>query len=108
MARPPKPISEKEVSNYARLGASNVDIAEMVGVDEKTIRNRFSEILAKSRAKRRTVIRGWQFDAAKNGNVTMLIWLGKQELGQSDKQEHSGESTVIIREGKRIDTSPRT
>ena len=28
-----------------------------------------------------------QFDMAMKGNVPMLIWLGKQYLGQMDKQE---------------------
>jgi hypothetical protein len=29
-----------------------------------------------------------QFKAAEGGNATMLIWLGKQYLGQSDKTQH--------------------
>ena len=28
-----------------------------------------------------------QWKAAESGNVSMLIWLGKQMLGQSEKQE---------------------
>ena len=28
-----------------------------------------------------------QWDSAKKGNTTMLVWLGKQYLKQSDKQE---------------------
>ena len=28
-----------------------------------------------------------QWKSAEKGNVTMQIWLGKQNLGQSDKQE---------------------
>lgn len=41
-------------------------------------------------------IRGLQWKAAENGNTSMLIWLGKQYLGQTDKQEiqHSGEMEV--------------
>jgi len=31
-----------------------------------------------------------QWEAAKKGNVTMMIWLGKQLLGQRDQMEHSG------------------
>jgi hypothetical protein len=30
-----------------------------------------------------------QFDVAMSGNVALLIWLGKQHLNQSDKQEQS-------------------
>ena len=35
-----------------------------------------------------------------NGNVTMQIWLGKQELGQTDKAENvnknTGESKLVV------------
>jgi len=33
-----------------------------------------------------------QYEVAMSGNVTMLIWLGKQYLSQSEKQELSGSS----------------
>jgi len=36
-------------------------------------------------------LRRWQYGAAEKGNVTMLIWLGKQYLGQSDKQSYINE-----------------
>ena len=32
-------------------------------------------------------LRKAQFDCALGGNATMLIWLGKQYLGQMEKQE---------------------
>ncbi|HLC04806.1 MAG TPA: hypothetical protein VJK02_17360 [Anaerolineales bacterium] len=35
-------------------------------------------------------LRRLQLAKAKRGNVVMLIWLGKQFLGQSDKREVSG------------------
>lgn len=36
----------------------------------------------------KSALRGWQLEAAKNGNATMLIWLGKQYLDQKDKSAH--------------------
>jgi hypothetical protein len=37
-----------------------------------------------------------QWDAAKKGNVVMMIWLGKQYLGQRDKQDiHTDGETVL-------------
>lgn len=108
MARPKKEIDAKVVEAMAYVGAPNTDIAAYFSVNEGTIRKRFSEILAKARAGRRVKLRELQWDAAKHGNTTMLIWLGKQDLGQADKQETTGETTVIVRQGKRIDTSVRT
>jgi hypothetical protein len=38
-----------------------------------------------------------QYDVAMQGNVSMLIWLGKQYLGQSDKSDttHKGEIVKV-------------
>jgi len=35
----------------------------------------------------RSSLRRMQWKAAENGDKTMLVWLGKQYLGQRDKQE---------------------
>ena len=35
-------------------------------------------------------LRAKQFELAMRGNPTMLVWLGKQELGQTDRQQVSG------------------
>ena len=37
--------------------------------------------------KKKKELENRQWEVAMDGNVQMLIWLGKQELGQSDKQE---------------------
>ena len=36
-----------------------------------------------------------QYDVAMSGNVSMLIWLGKNELGQVDKVESKIDATSI-------------
>jgi hypothetical protein len=36
-----------------------------------------------------------QWQLAEKGNLGMLIWLGKQELGQSEKTESKIEQTTI-------------
>jgi hypothetical protein len=85
MARPRLELNAQVVRGMARVGSSNVEIANFVGCDEATIRNRFSEILAKERAGLRVRLRKAQLRQARKGNVTMLIFLGKAMLGQSDK-----------------------
>lgn len=32
-------------------------------------------------------LRRWQLEAAKKGNVVMMIWLGKQMLGQIERSQ---------------------
>lgn len=41
-------------------------------------------------------LRDWQLQAAKKGNVAMLIFLGKQYLGQSDKIETDDNLKVTV------------
>ena len=45
----------------------------------------FSEVYKTFRGKGNASLRRLQFKEAERGNVTMLIWLGKQWLGQTEK-----------------------
>lgn len=85
MARPKKyNIDEIQVVKLASYGCTNIEIANFFGCDESLIRKSYSEFLTKGRAEGKTNLRKWQYNVAKKGNVTMLIWLGKQVLGQSE------------------------
>ena len=57
------------------------------GCDESLIRKSYSESLTKGRDKGKIRLRQLMWRTAENGNVTMQIWLSKQYLGMSDKQE---------------------
>jgi hypothetical protein len=107
MGRPKANIDVEVVKAMASVGATNTDIADYIGVSDVTIRNRFFDVLLKCRADRRNKLREMQWQAAQKGNTAMLIWLGKQELGQSEKVEQKGEQTILIKE-KSFDTSPKT
>lgn len=84
MARPKKQISEKLVEDLAGIGCTIPEIAKVAGCSESTIKRRFAPILEKGRAKLKTSIRRHQIQVAEKGNVSMLIWLGKNYLGQAD------------------------
>jgi DNA-binding CsgD family transcriptional regulator len=105
MARPKKKIDGAEVVRFASNGASNREIADFVGVDEGTIRNRFSAIIRKERAELRYRLRKAQIDLALSGNATMLIWLGKVMLEQREytEPERPPESVEIVIGGKPAD-----
>lgn len=98
MSRHPAVIDEQEVANLAFKGASNNEIAFLLGVDDQTIINRFSKLLSKKRAERRVWLRELQNSKAGSGDTTMLIWLGKNNLEQTDKmeQQHSGGVTINV------------
>lgn len=93
--RPKVAIDWTLVGKYAEAGSSGLGIAAVIGIDEHTLRVRcvtdnkcrLTEFLQAKRAKGDESLRDKQQEVAMAGNVTMLIWLGKNKLGQSDKQE---------------------
>ena len=88
MARPKKyNIDTEQVEKLAGLGCTNTEIASFFGCSPDLLEKNYSEFLTKGRDKGKIRLRQLQFKAAEKGNVTMLIWLGKQVLGQTDKQE---------------------
>ena len=101
MARPKKyNIDTEQVEKLAGLGCSNTEIASFFDVGEHVIRKSYAEFLEKGRDKGKIRLRQWQMKAAERGNVAMLIWLGKQMLGQSDKQEIT---TTELPEGSSVE-----
>ena len=85
MARPKKyDIDTEEVQKLAKYGMTNVEIADFFGCDESLIRKSYSEYLTKGRAEMKLRLRQLQFKSAEKLYAVMLIWLGKQMLGQSD------------------------
>ncbi len=99
MARPKLNIDPEKVRAYAFLGLKGSEIAGIFGCDPDVIRNRFEREFLRGKGERVLALRKAQLDTARgdpaNGippNATMLIWLGKQELGQTDKidMNHSG------------------
>ena len=88
MARPKKyEIDTEQVEKLASFGCTNTEVASFFGCDESLIRKSYSEFLTKGREKGKIRLRQMQWRAADNGNVSMLIWLGKQLLNQKDRQE---------------------
>jgi hypothetical protein len=72
------------------------DIALIVGCSVDTLERRFADVIETGRADVRKSLRRKQVELAMKGDRTMLIWLGKQLLGQRDEQrlEHAGGVTV--------------
>lgn len=89
---------EPQVADLAYRGASNRRIASLLSIDEHTIGNRFHHLLEHHRARRRQELLDAQTRKAMMGDVTMLIWLGKNELEQTDrlKNEHEGELRIEV------------
>ena len=88
MARPKKyNIDTEQVEKLASFGCTNIEIGSFFGCSPDLLEKSYSEFLTKGRDKGKIRLRQLQWKAAEAGSHTMLIWLGKQILNQSDKQE---------------------
>lgn len=96
MARPEIEIDGKLVEKLAGIGAKNTEIADFVGCSVDTLDRRFAEEIRKGRANLKMSVRRWQLKYAEQGNSALLIWLGKQMLGQRDTIEVSSETPLSI------------
>jgi hypothetical protein len=96
MARPELEIDGNLVEKLASIGCKTTEIADFVGCSTDTLDRRFAEQLAKGRASLKMSLRRWQLDAARKGNASMLIWLGKQLLGQKDTIDIAGDGAIKI------------
>ena len=88
MARPKKyNIDTEQVEKLASFGCTNIEIGSFFGCSPDLLEKSYSEFLTKGRDKGKIRLRQLQWKAAEAGSHTMLIWLGKQILNQSDKKE---------------------
>ena len=88
MARPKKyNIDPKEVEKLASFGCSNTEIASFFGCSKDLISKSYSTNVAKGKDKGKIRLRQLLWKSAERGNVAMQIWLSKQYLGMTDKQE---------------------
>ena len=88
--RPPKVIQLDEVEKLGRLQCTNSELAAYFGMTERQIINRrakdpeLDEAFKRGANAGRISLRREQFRAALDGDRTMLVWLGKNVLGQRD------------------------
>lgn len=93
--RPKKILTEdalKLIENMARIMCTQDEIADCLNTTIDTLHSAendelFRAALKKGQNQGKQSLRREQWKLAQKGNATMLIWLGKQWLGQTDKVE---------------------
>lgn len=103
--RPPTPIDYALVERLAHIHCTDDEIATLIGMSKENFCRRkardkqLCQCLEKGRDGGKMSLRRMQWKSAEAGNVTAQIWLGKQMLGQRDKQEmeHSGDVTLTVK-----------
>jgi len=85
LGRPRKVLDAELIARFIGKGFTIQYVADYFGVGETTLRDNYSDALRKGRVFRDGCLQAKQFHKAMKGDTTLLIWLGKQWLGQSDK-----------------------
>jgi hypothetical protein len=93
--RPYKPIDWKRVDELLEAGCTGGEIAPHFNMHHDTFYERvqtdhgvtFTEYADKKRQKGGSLIREKQYKKALKGDNSMLIWLGKNRLGQKDNPD---------------------
>lgn len=110
MARPKIELTDDQwtqVEKMAAIFCTGEEIAHVLNISYDTLERRVkekykvscAEHIKKHSAMGKMSLRRKQYEVAKGGNVSMLIWLGKQYLNQTDKKEDnvkvSGQKLII-------------
>jgi hypothetical protein len=109
MARPTKDLESMEFDGWDQLKvlaiwATAEYCAEQLGISADSLDRRlrekfghgFAEYKKKVQEPMRINLLKKQYDVAMSGNVSMLIWLGKQHLGQKDKVEQEVKEVDLV------------
>lgn len=100
---PSKPMSDDDFDTLIgliRIQCTAAEICDVLGMSEDTLGRRiaereiegvknFADLFKRHQSHGKTSLRREQWKAAQDGNVTMLIWLGKQMLNQKDKVDNT-------------------
>lgn len=95
VGRDKKVIDPDEVEKLSGIGCKDSEIADWFGIKQDTLRYNFADQLTKGREHLKQSLRRAQLSLALSGNAVMLIWLGKNILGQSDAPSDSQANTPL-------------
>ena len=90
-------VQEKQQIDQMALDNCHFEtIAMALSIPVNTLKRHFGRLIRQKRAEGRTILRRNQCELAKS-NPAMAIFLGKNELDQTDKQiiEHEGEAAQL-------------
>lgn len=91
--RPLKEIDKTQFEKLCHIQCTLEEVASYFDCDmdtveswcKRTYNKVFSEVFRLKRGRGRVSLRRRQFEAALAGDKTLLVWLGKQYLGQKDR-----------------------
>ena len=105
MGRPQANIDWQKVDKYLQAQCDGVGIAGILGIHPNTLyeackdkyKISFSEYSAQKKGEGVELLKAKQFQIGMAGDKGMLIWLGKQYAGQSERQDIKHELPAEIK-----------
>ena len=93
--RPKIEVNYDMIKKLASIFCTGEEIADILEISYDTLERRikskykcsFADYIKKYNNTGKASLRRMQFKSAEAGNATLQVWLGKQYLGQTDKQE---------------------
>lgn len=106
IGRPRKELDMEQVKKLVQIQCTAHEVSGYLDISTDTLDRRlkeqgyigFADYFKKTSTAGKISLRRKQFEVATGGNVTMLIWLGKQYLEQTDKvdQLHLADADNVI------------
>lgn len=87
VGRPAKKLNAAQITKLAKYGLTQEEMADFFNVSVDTIARNYAEAYKKGRAALCESLKRKQVQLALKGDKTMLVWLGKQYLGQKERHE---------------------
>lgn len=87
VGRPRNNVDPEQVRRLAMINCSYAEMAAVLNCDESYLTKNFSQVIKDGREQGTMSLKRAQWTSAMKGNTQMLIWLGKNRLGQKDKTE---------------------
>ena len=91
--RPKRVFTEEQIVKIEEMALDNCHLDTIglaLGIPLETLRRNYGVFISQKRAEGRTILHRQQKEKCNKSDTTMLIWRGKQDLGQSDKKEIFG------------------
>lgn len=83
----PTRATRELVQLHTMIGTRQEVVADIIGIDPKTLRKHYRDELSQSKAKANATIGGALFNKAKSGDTTAMIFWMKTQAGWREKQD---------------------
>ena len=93
-------VNREKVEMLSSFGCTIMEIAKFFIVDESVRRKDYVEVVRRGKEQMKLRLRQLQWKFAEQGNTSLLIFLGKNYLNQTDKQQldMTGNLEAVLKE----------